>query len=211
MLYIVCEFTFKYVRMPSSIPSFQLTHGQAAWSLSLGNPPEQETLDRLRYMRQLGIPFSIKQQGVGRGNALTYGFNELVECGVALFGLRRGMKPADVAEYLVQNRSDCRRLFRAAFLEQPESALSAPWVKSRGTIPVLLFPDQCMRMHDRYMEPTGAIEMVGFDTVLSGAKPFDLVERYPGEEARLLLPISRMVLELVAWAQEAPEIKRGRK
>ena len=38
-----------------------------------------------------------------------------------------------------------------------------------------------------------------------------VTEKYPGEEARTLLPLTRLVLELVAWAREAPEIKPGRK
>ncbi|MDR3385590.1 MAG: hypothetical protein P4L92_00950 [Rudaea sp.] len=196
--------------MPSTIPHLQLTHGQVAWSVSLGQTPRQETIDRLRYLRQLGIPFTAKEQGQGRGNTLIYAFDHLIECGVGLFGLRRGMRPADVAEYIVPNRRDLRQAFRDAYLEQPDGALSAPWVKKRGDSRALLKIDRFLRMHDRYREPTGAIETVTFDNAVPGAQLFDQVERYPGEEARLLLPITRMVLELVAWAQEAPEVKRGR-
>jgi hypothetical protein len=37
-----------------------------------------------------------------------------------------------------------------------------------------------------------------------------VTKKYPGGEVRTLLPLTRLVLELVAWAREAPEIKPGR-
>jgi hypothetical protein len=37
-----------------------------------------------------------------------------------------------------------------------------------------------------------------------------VTERYPGGETRTLVPITRVVIELVAWARVAPEIKPGR-
>ena len=36
-------------------------------------------------------------------------------------------------------------------------------------------------------------------------------ERYPGSDFKTLLPLTRLVIELVAWAREAPEIKPGPK
>ena len=38
-----------------------------------------------------------------------------------------------------------------------------------------------------------------------------VTERYPGGETRTLVPLTRLVIELVAWARAAPEIKPGRK
>ena len=68
-----------------------------------------------------------------------------------------------------------------------------------------------LRLHDRYSERPGSCELVAGD-------PFDFLrqfatvtERYPGGEVRTLLPLTRLVIELVAWAREAPEIKPGRK
>jgi hypothetical protein len=37
-----------------------------------------------------------------------------------------------------------------------------------------------------------------------------ITETYPGGEVRTLLPLTRLIVELVAWAREAPEIKPGR-
>jgi hypothetical protein len=36
-----------------------------------------------------------------------------------------------------------------------------------------------------------------------------MVERFPGGETRTLVPLKKLVLELVAWALEAPVTKPG--
>ena len=36
-----------------------------------------------------------------------------------------------------------------------------------------------------------------------------LAEKYPGEKTRTLLPLTRLTLELLAWAHEAPETRPG--
>src|SRR5258708_28059169 len=118
--------------MPQSIPVFQLTQGQVAWTLSLGQAPSKQTVDQLRYLRHLGVPFPKVSLGEGRGHHVRYGYDQLIECGVALYAIRRGMVPREVASYLTSARRKFRRYYREAFLEQPDAALTAPWVKTRG-------------------------------------------------------------------------------
>jgi hypothetical protein len=55
----------------------------------------------LRYLRQLGVPFSKAELGAGSGNRIRYGFDHLIELGVAVFGLERGMRPREVARILI--------------------------------------------------------------------------------------------------------------
>jgi len=55
----------------------------------------------LRYLRQLGVPFAKEELGGGHGNRIRYGFDHLIELGVALFGLQRGMAPRELAGILV--------------------------------------------------------------------------------------------------------------
>jgi hypothetical protein len=38
-----------------------------------------------------------------------------------------------------------------------------------------------------------------------------VTERYPGSDFKTVLPLTRLVIELVVWAREAPEIKPGPK
>ena len=125
--------------MTTEIPKLSLSLGQVLWALSHGMPASQETVDQVRYLRLLGVcPLGSDDLGVGSGNRISYRFEHLIELGLALFGLRRGMKPKDIAGMLVKNRAQLRRLYRQAFQEQPEAALTAEWVKSRGrSVPFL--------------------------------------------------------------------------
>jgi hypothetical protein len=197
--------------MPKPIPVLQLTQGQVAWTLSLGQPPSKQTIDQLRYLRQIGVPFSEAELGGGRGYHVQYGYVHLVECGLALYAIRRGMVPREAAEYLISQRQTLRPLYRRAFRELPENALSGEWVKSRGKQGAILASSYDLRMHNRYSQTPGKIEVEMLPNPQTGALPGDMVERFPDSESRLLVPLSRLVLEWTAWALEAPELKRGPK
>ena len=195
--------------MPSPFPKLNLSHGQVLYALGQGAPLDSATIDRVRYLRRLGVPFRGSELGTGRGNRLRYSFEHLVELGVALFALRRGMPPRDVARYIIEGRTRLRAYYRKAYEDQPAAALDEPWVRSRGRI--IPFPGNeiFLRMHDRYSQEPGKIELITQSEVKNLSDLFALVERYPGEESRTLLPLTRLVLELVVWAQEAPEISPG--
>src|ERR1700751_5249669 len=107
-----------------------LTHGQVAWALARGQQPSDQLIDQLRYLRQLGVPFSKAELGGGSGNRVRYGFDHLIELGVAVFGLERGMRPRDIARILVDHRVELRRCYRDTLATLPESAFNAEWVKS---------------------------------------------------------------------------------
>ena len=193
-----------------SLTDLSLTHGQVAWALARGQQPTAMLTDQLRYLRQLGVPFSRHELGGGRGNRIRYGFDHLIELGVALFGLQRGMTPREVAGILVEHRAELRRCSRDILAALPASAFEAEWVKSRGAV-VPIMNETFLRLHDRYSERPGSCELVpggSFDLLSQLAT---VTERYPGDELRTLLPLTRLVIELVAWAREAPEIKPGRK
>jgi hypothetical protein len=119
------------------------------------------------------------------------------------------MKPQDVSKFLVEQRKFLRQLYLKAFLDQPEQAIEAVWVKSRGRIVPLLGDEIFLRIHDRYSAAPGKIEMLRQDEIRSLSDLFMLAEKYPGEKTRMLLPLTRLALELVAWAREAPETKPG--
>src|ERR1700751_1808184 len=111
-----------------------LTHGQVAWALARGQQPTPVLIDQLRYLRQLGVPFSKEELGGGRGNRIRYGFDHLIELGVALFGLQRGMAPREVVRILVEHRVELRRCYRDTVAAIPASAFEVEWVKSRGAV-----------------------------------------------------------------------------
>jgi hypothetical protein len=187
-----------------------LTHGQVAWALARGQEPPAVLIDQLRYLLQLGVPFSKHELGSGRGNRIRYGFDQLIELGVALFGLQRGMTPREVAAILVEHRAKLRRRYRDILAALPAAAFEAEWVKSRGAV-VPIMNEIFLRLRDRYAERPGSFELVAGDPFALLSQLATVTERYPGGEARTLVPLTRLVTELVAWAREAPEIKPGRK
>jgi hypothetical protein len=195
--------------MPKPLPKLNLSHGQAAWAISLGRPPEQKLLDQIRYLRQLGIPFEESELGMGRGKRVRYRFDHLIELGLGVDALRRGMTPKDITGLLVKQRKELRRFYREAYLGQPDAALNADWVKSRGQYIPLLGNELFLRLHDRYSAAPGKIERIRQDEIGDLSQLFSLVERRPGENVRTLFPLTRLVLELVAWALEAPETRPG--
>jgi hypothetical protein len=166
--------------------------------------------NEVRYLRQLGVPHAEEAVGEGRGNRIFYGFDELIECGVALYAMRRGIKIADAAGLLIKERATFRRLYRNAFLTQPEEALTADWVKSRGRISSFIDEECFLRVHNRYSETPGNYELVTPGNKVAGADFFNMVEKFKDDDSRVLVPLKKLVLELVAWAKAAPEIRPGR-
>src|SRR5437016_129167 len=134
----------------SPIPNLRLTHGQALWAISRGSPPRRMLIDQVRHLRKLGVPFRKSELGRGRGNRVGYRFEHLVELGVAVYGLHRGMDPREVAVMLTRHRKVLRSIYQQAWTEQPPTAIDAPWVKSRGARIPLLGVELFVRMHDRY-------------------------------------------------------------
>ena len=196
--------------MMTVAPALNLSHGQVLWALARGTRPRRQLIDQVRYLRLLGVPFRTAELGTGRGNRVRYRYEQLIELGVAIWALERGMKPQEVARVLIEQRKHMRPIYIQAFVEQPETAIEQPWVKSRGRLVPILGQELFLRLHDRYSNTPGKIEMVEQDEIQSLSDLFLLTEKYPGEKARTLLPLTRLALELVAWAREAPELKPGR-
>ena len=193
-----------------ALPKLSLSHGQVLYALTRGQEADEILIDQLRYLRQLGVPFDKSELGSGRGNRISYQFEHLVELGVAVFALRRGLKPREVAEYLTKHKGELRKKYRKAFRDQPEGALTNDWVKSRGRIVPGLANECFLRLHDQYANTPGKLEFIGPDKATDRDALFGMAERYPGEHARTLVPLTRLVLELVAWALEAPPTRPGR-
>src|SRR5947208_1915784 len=113
--------------MPT-VPPLNLTQGQLAWALNLGRKPAKRLLAQLRYLRLKGVPHAEGDVGQGRGNPIRHGFEELIECGVALYAINHGVKPGDIAKRIVDDRLRYRRTYRAAYRALPENILEQPWV-----------------------------------------------------------------------------------
>src|ERR1700732_3703192 len=97
---------YNYMRFVGPPFDLSLTHGQVAWVLARGQQPSALLLDQLRYLRQLGVPFSKEELGGGSGNRIRYGFDHLIELGGALVGLARGMAARAGGEVLGGHRAE---------------------------------------------------------------------------------------------------------
>jgi hypothetical protein len=120
------------------------------------------------------------------------------------------MRPREIARILVDHRGEFRRLYRDTAAALPEDAFAAEWVRSRGAM-VPLIEETFLRLHDRYSERPGSFELVPGDSFDPFRQFAAVTERYPGSDFKTVLPLTRLVTELVAWAREAPEIKPGPK
>jgi|SRR6185312_16161283 len=198
--------------MPTiSIPRLKLSLGQVAWAICDGRPPDPVTIDRLRYLRQLGVPF--EREGEGSGNRRTYGFDQLIECALAMYAIRVRYKPSEVALVQVAERKALRRRARKIFSGLKEGELTAPWIKSRGAVREVLQDEQYIRLHARFSQTPGTFETVSWAELDASPRLqfSDLIERYPDGNTRPLVPLKRVMLPAVAWALEAPETRPGRK
>ena len=194
------------------IPNLSLSLGQVAWSLSFGEQPKQYLIDKLNYLRQLGIPFPREKRASGSGNRVIYTYYDLIECGVAFHALNNGMKPADIVKVLADDRKNMHHLYGLALAEQPDAGLTADWVKSRGKSGAMLENDISLRLHSRYSETPHKVEAIGFDDPNNQdvSAMFDLVDHF-GSSQEKLVPLTKLALQWTYWAQQAPTIRTGPK
>lgn len=192
-----------------TIPRLNLTHGQVAWAICDGQPSDQKTTDQLRYLRQLGVPFAESEMGKGRGFRLTYRFDQLIECGVAIWAMRRGVRPRQAAAFLVADRATLRKLYRKALHDQPDGAMGQPWIKSHGKFVPTLANDNFILLHKDYLDGSAKIDFMSMEEIVMFNAAFgDMVARR-GHDVQPLVPLGRLVLKLVTWALEAPELRTG--
>ena len=197
--------------MSHTLLDLDLTFGQMLWAVRYGYEADQRFKDQIRYLRLLDIPPASAMQADGPGTRVRYGFADLIELGLAVTGLDLGFRPKDIAAVLVGQREDMHRLYAQTWLEMPDAALAANWVRSRGRIKPLLADEIFIRLHDRRGEKWGQIDLVGPDEAGDSLPILEPVERFGSEAPRRLIPLKRLMLQWVAWALEAPDIKPGRK
>lgn len=197
--------------MPDRLPDLDLTLGQVLWAIGYGREPNRVLRDQVRYLRLLDIPPAPAAQASGPGNRIRYGFNDLVELGLAVTALDHGFRPKDIAAVLVKQRKEMRKLYKKAWLALPEQVLSQSWVRSRGELGVMLDEELYLRLHDRRSEKWGELDFVSAKESSNELPILEPVERFGNGPPRRLIPLKRLIAQWVVWAMEAPEIKPGRR
>lgn len=191
------------------LPDLQLSYGQLLWAIHYGREPDQMLKDRVRYLRQMDIPAAAAREAEGSGKRITYNFFDLVELGLAVTSLDLGFRPNEISAGLVGNRSQMRKHYMEVWGEIPEMALQAEWVRSRGRLKPLFEEESFVRLHDRRSDAFGKIDFVSFEEASERLPAFEPVERYEKEPPRRLIPLKRVMIQWVAWAQEAPVTRPG--
>lgn len=197
--------------MPQSLPDLNLTHGQLAWAVGYGRAPDQILKDQIRYLRLLGIPPAANAKASGSGRRIQYDFYDLVELGLAVTALGLGSRPKDIAAVLVANREAMREVYARAWRQLPDDAIKADWVLSRGQSNVMLGDELYIRLHDRRAGQLGQFDVVGPEEVGPNLGILEPIERFANEPPRRVLPLKRLMLQWVAWALDAPDIRPGRR
>lgn len=188
-----------------------LTHGQILWVLARGNEPSQELKETVKYLRKLGVPFSKKSLGVGRGSTVTYRFEHLMELSVALLLRGRGMDLRDIAFALRHLRSELSPLYFQATAAAPKKGFGAPvtfrWdgmaEDERPIVVEGIYVDlglylQNGRWHRAMFRPMGPVEAV------RALKTMGRDLSYRG-----FIALSKLARLMLGLAQNAPEIRRG--
>ena len=188
-----------------------LSQGQLLWAVNYGRDPDTLFRNQVRYLRSLDIPPASARQASGAGRRILYDFYDLVEAGVASTGLDLGSRPKDIAAVLVDKRDAMRKHYADTWHEIPEAALQGEWIKSRGRIKTMFGDEIFIRLHDRRSDKWGQVDVVGQDEATAALPMFEPVERFPGEAPRRLVPLKRLMIQWVAWAQEAPATRPGRR
>lgn len=189
-----------------NVPQLNLSLGQVLWSINLGDEPPIYMVDKVNYLRKLGIPDNAAIARLGSGNRGEYCFEDLIEIGVAYHALINGMKPKDISSAIVMSREEMHGIYRKALLEQPEKCIDAEWVSSKGRIGAVLENAIFLRLHDRYSSTPNLVEAVSQEP----SSLFGMLEKHVNYVVRNF-PLTNYLIQWVYWAQRAPIFKTGPK
>ena len=184
-----------------------LSFGQVVYAITGSTQPNEVTIDQLRYLRRLGIPFS-PEEAKGSGNRMAYTFDHLFECGVAIVALGF-LKPRDVQEIIVGHRTQFRKVGRDTL-----ALLGKGW----ATILDRYEPDGAHRddrrlvLTDRYSDDPCNFYLMGGSDGRKSEVPVHSTHRLP-HTAQITgrhIALKSLVAMLVFRALQAPETKPGR-
>jgi hypothetical protein len=197
--------------MPKLIPDLNLSLGQVLSAIRYSSVPNEYLKNQVRYLRALGIPQASGKHTSGTGNRVRYGFDDLIEVGLAVTALDLGFRPKDIAGGLVSQRDQIREAYRLAWTEVPEKEIEAPWVRSRGHIKPMFGDELYIRLHDRRSDKWGKIDFVSAEEADETLDVLEPIERFADGPPRRLIPLKRLMVQWVAAAMDVPEIRPGRR
>ena len=192
--------------------TISVTHGQAVWVLSnMGfrtGDSESAFNSYIKYLRRNGLPFAKEELGVGTGHNVVYQYDHLMELAVALALRAQAILPRDIVQILAESRSKLRPIYRRAYNERDSGLGKTIEVAIPRRLPFMM-NGVWLDLQLSYVE-TGFL-LVGEPKALSPADALELfgtVNR--AKHMRGLMNLSELADDVVNFATNAPEIRRGR-
>lgn len=192
--------------MTLPIPHLALSHGQVLWCLAGGEEPNDLLISRVRYLRQLGIPFADGKTGGGRGVRVTYDFDQFLELAVAWQALRQRLEPRllkKISEARRTIRTQLRKAYRE-LAEHPENFEGNPRVRS------VFDPEIYLCFADRFSEDPGAIQFKEPEES-KDYRVGDLVHKSNDGSEGIAIPLKSLVSWQISLAKVAPPTRPGPK
>lgn len=210
-------------------PQISLTHGQAlivlwetlSWWRKGSQTPEPWMDSFVKALRLNGCPFDQSELGAGTGFNVVYGFDHLMELGVALLLRGSGIAKLDTARYLAEKRGVLRPIYRQAYAER-NSDLGAPTTVSVGGNLEYRDDGQHFITGSQYLEQhSGLFVDLGISYVGSSLA-FDANPKALNTSGVIraltfnrdftgIIHLSRLAENIVGASRRAPEVRRGRK
>lgn len=184
-----------------------LSFGQVLYAISGSEHPSPVLVDRLRYLRRLGIPFA-PNESQGSGHRMSYTFDHLFECGLAI-AAQDMLKPQEVQQIIVNHRADLRKVGRTTLANLGEGWASILHRYDPGGA-----HDDRWRivLTDRHDPDPCNFYLMGMGDRKPGALVTKAIHQLP-QSAPITgrhIALKPLVASLVFRAMQAPETKPGR-
>lgn len=212
-----------------NVPSFRLTHGQTlhvlwnalAWWKTGGQEPETWLDAYVKYLRREGCPFAESELGCGAGGNVMYGFDHLMELGIALLLRGSGIAKIDVAQYLSAKRNVLRPIYRQAYIERSSGIGCRVLVSVGGTLQYkvdgkhYVDSSQHLEYHEGVFIDLGieyAGQKLAFTSEPKAIGQTDLIELLRRQRCYFgIIGLSQLAEKIVGATKNVPDIRRGRR
>ena len=171
-----------------------------------GREPAKSLVARVRYLRQLGIPFADGAQGTGRGVRVLYDFYQFIELGVAWEAVRQRIEPS-LLEPLIADRKLFKNVYDEAYAElaaHPSLFEDDPYTRS------MFGSDFYIQFSDQNSKEPGTVTLALPDPK-KGRKFGDLVGTKADGTEYVIVALKTVMLSLLKLAKIAPPTRPGPK
>lgn len=184
-----------------------LSFGQVLYAISGSSHPSPVLVDRLRYLRRLGVPFA-ENESQGSGHRMSYTFDHLFECGLAI-AAEDFLKPQEVQQIIGNHRIELRKVGRTTLAH-----IGGEWASIlQGYDPGGAHDDRWrIVLTDRHDPEPCTFYLMGMGDRKPGARATKSIHQLP-QTARITgrhIALKPLVASLVFRGMQAPETKPGR-